>query len=211
MDYVCFYRRVSVHRGGGGVCLSAWWDTTPPGADPPRVDTPHPQRGEGVSASVHDGISPPSWSRHPPRADTPWSRHSPDQTPPRAESPGADPPPKQTHPPPPRGDPPRADTPQEQTPPPPLETATAADGTHPTGMHTCVTYSDPLPGYKLWTETTKLRKLRKFQKSLKEGRFTKRQLYIPSVLIKDKLLRFLRNFNSRDFISIYHQKYAKKR
>ena len=38
----------SVHRGGGVVCLSACWDTTPPppgsrhpsGADPPRADTP---------------------------------------------------------------------------------------------------------------------------------------------------------------------------
>ena len=41
----------------------------------------------------------PPWSRHPPRADTPWSR------PPRADTSGADP----------LG----ADTPLEQTPPPP--------------------------------------------------------------------------------------------
>ena len=41
--------------------------------------------------------------------------------------------------------PPRADTPREQTPPPreqtppppPRDTATAADGTHPAGMHSC--------------------------------------------------------------------------
>ena len=60
---------------GGGVCLSACWDTTPPGKDTP-------------------------WSRHPSR-----SRH------------------------------------------PPGETATAADGTHPTGMHSC--YYSPLD--KNWT------------------------------------------------------------
>ena len=33
--------------------------------------------------------------------------------------------------------PPRGKTPPGQTPPPPQETATAADGTHPTGMHSC--------------------------------------------------------------------------
>ena len=44
----------------------------------------------------------------------------PEQTPPGADPPGT------RHPPP------------EQTPPPPgAETATAADGTHPTGMHSC--------------------------------------------------------------------------
>ena len=53
----------------------------------------------------------PPGSRHPPR-----SRHSPEQTP----SPGADPPPTGSRHPPPR----------QQTP-------TAADGTHPTGMHSC--------------------------------------------------------------------------
>ena len=61
----------SVHRGGGGawggggVCLSACWDTTHPpspeqtprGADTPQADPPQ--------------------SRHPPRADTPPSRHPP--------------------------------------------------------------------------------------------------------------------------------------
>ena len=65
--------------------------------------------GVGVSVSVHAGI-------HPPGADT---------------LPGADTPPEQT---PPRG----ADTsPRSRHPPPPRDTATAADGTHPTGMHSC--------------------------------------------------------------------------
>ena len=73
------------------------------------------------------------WNR-PPRADTPWSRHPP----------GADtPPPEQTlHSPPPGADTPTPGSrhpppPPEQTLPPPGETATAADGTHPTGMHSC--------------------------------------------------------------------------
>ena len=41
--------------------------------------------------------------------------------------------------------PPRADTPWDQTPrdrtPPSRETATAADGTHPTGMHSCFNFT----------------------------------------------------------------------
>ena len=38
---------------------------------------------------------------------------------------------------PPQGKPPGSRHPPEQTTPPPRETATAADGTHPTGMHSC--------------------------------------------------------------------------
>ena len=105
---LCFYRRVSVHGGGG--CL--------------------PQCMLGY---------------HPPQV-----RHPPGQTPPREQtppSPGADTPPGQTAPPkkilsflhflhPPS---PPQDTVQE--------TATAADGTHPTGMHSCyfmfVSFAEP--------------------------------------------------------------------
>ena len=36
---LCFYRRLSVH-GGGGVCLSTCWDTTPPSRHPPQEQTP---------------------------------------------------------------------------------------------------------------------------------------------------------------------------
>ena len=112
---LCFYRRLSVHRGS--VCLSAWWDT-PPQSRPPRADTPQEQ-------------TPPKQT--PPRADNPREQTPPGaDTPPRADPPGAD------------TDTPRADTPPEQTPPPwsrhlPRETATAADGTHPTGffVHSC--------------------------------------------------------------------------
>ena len=96
---LCFYRRLSVHRG------------------------------EGVSASVHGGIHPPqeqtSPRSRPLRADHPW-----EQTPP----------PEQTHPPeqtpPGSRHPPRSRQPPG-TDPPPRETAIAADGTHPTGMHSC--------------------------------------------------------------------------
>ena len=82
---LCFYRRLSVHGGEGG-----------------------------VSASVHAGIPPPaSQEQIPPRADTPQGADTPlEQTPPRAHSP------------------PGADT-------PPRDTVTAADGTYPTGMHSC--------------------------------------------------------------------------
>ena len=46
----------------GGVCLSACWDTTPPGADIPLEQTP-------------------------PGADIPKTRHPPDQAPPRPGTP----------------------------------------------------------------------------------------------------------------------------
>ena len=50
---LCFYRRLSVHRGGGGVCLSACWDPT--------------------HWSRHPPCSRPPGSRHTP----PGSRHPP--------------------------------------------------------------------------------------------------------------------------------------
>ena len=55
---------------GGGVCLSACWDTTPLGADtPPGADPP--------------GTSDPPGSRHPPGSDPPLGPGTPqDQTPP---------------------------------------------------------------------------------------------------------------------------------
>ena len=81
---LCFYRCVSVHRGGG-VCLSACWDTPPPEQTSPWEQTPPPR-----------------------------SRHPLEQT-----------------------APPRADTPPQEQTPPPGETATATDGTYPTGMHSC--------------------------------------------------------------------------
>ena len=69
---VMFLQACVCPHGGGGVCLSAYWDA-PWEQTPPR-------------------------SRHPP-----WEQTSP----------------------------------RSRHPPPPGETATAADGTHPTGMHSC--------------------------------------------------------------------------
>ena len=120
-------------QGGGVFCLSAGTipleQTHPPlGADIPqqtplpRADTTPKQTSPGAD-TTQSRHSPPEQT--PPRADTPQSRHPPEQTPPHL---GADTPPKQT--------PPRADTPPEQTLLPDM--ATAADGTHPTGMHSCI-------------------------------------------------------------------------
>ena len=95
---LCFYRRLSVHRGGGGVCLSACWDTLPPGADippqsrHPREQTHTPPPLEQTPPPGAD--TPPGAETHPPEQTLPWRRH-----------------------------------------PPPQDTATDADGTHPTGMH----------------------------------------------------------------------------
>ena len=88
-------------QGGGGVCLSAWWDSRPPlpeqsplEADtPPGMDTPPEQ------------TPPPEQTKYTPRTQyTPGTKYIPSGT-------------KYT--------------------PPPQDTATAADGTHYTGMHSC--------------------------------------------------------------------------
>ena len=88
--------------------------------------------------SVHRGDLPQCMLayQHPQGADTPRSRHPPGADTPRSR------PPRSRHP-------PGADTPQEQTSPgadtpPPGETATAADGTHPTGMHSCLMESSEI-------------------------------------------------------------------
>ena len=60
-----------------------------------------------------------------------WVRHPPGQIPPGQTHPGQTPP----APTPPRTEPPWADTPSLADTPTP--TATAAEGTHPTGMHSC--------------------------------------------------------------------------
>ena len=85
------FLQVSVCPQGGGVCLSAWWDTPPPRSRHPPEETPHPLE------------------QTPPGADTPGSRHPPEQTPPRNKHPrgsrhppgadpsGADPPPRDGH------------------------------------------------------------------------------------------------------------------
>ena len=96
---------------GGMVCLSACWDTTPREAHPPRKCTHPPPQKHTLPGSTPPGSTPPG--NHPlPQGSTP---------------PRKDPPPLGKH------------TPQEGS-PPPRETAAAADGTHPTGMHCCFVY-----------------------------------------------------------------------
>ena len=110
---VMFLQASVCPQGGRGVCLSACWDTTPPREQtpPPRAETPPEQ------------TNPPEQT--PPGTDTP-----PEQTPPEADKL----PPQIRHP---SG----SRLPLEQTPPwsrQPPDTATAADGMHPTGMHSCL-------------------------------------------------------------------------
>ena len=80
--------------------------------------------GGGVSGSVHAGIPPPQeqtppGTRHPPGADTLPPPPREEQTPPWEQTPPRSTPPRNRH-------------------PLPRETATVADGTHPTGMHSCI-------------------------------------------------------------------------
>ena len=83
----------------GVVCLSAWWDTIPPRADPP-------------------GQTP--WSRHS-LEQTPQSRHPPEQTP-QSRHPGSRHPREQTPPHQSRHLPTRADPPRADNPPPRVDT-----------------------------------------------------------------------------------------
>ena len=57
---------------GGGVCLSACWDTMPP---PEQTHTPPEQTPHGNRHPP--GADSPLRSRHPPRADTPQSSQPP--------------------------------------------------------------------------------------------------------------------------------------
>ena len=82
------------------------------------------------------GMYIPAWIE----ADNPLSRHPPGQTPPGKTHPSPGQTPPGRHPLPPWADP-RADIPPEM--------ATAADGTHPTGMHSCSSLN-------LWCQGEKL-------------------------------------------------------
>ena len=74
------------------------------------------------------------WDTTPPRTRHPRCRHPPEQTPPRTRHP-----PRSRHPPGTRHHHPGAGTPQRTPlgPGTPQQMATVADGTHPTGMHSC--------------------------------------------------------------------------
>ena len=109
-----------------------------------RVYFYRPQRSCGKVMFLHLSVIlfP---GRHPPRQKPPLGRHPPGrqplshhprQTPPRGRHPQAD---RQTTPQP----PPQADT-------PPQETATTADGSHPTGMHSCFLFDSGVLAYPLY-------------------------------------------------------------
>ena len=102
--------------------------------------------------------------RHP-QAETPLGRHPQADTPPRQTShPQADTPPPRQTPHPPRQTSPGQTTPQQPPPPgrhspgrhpprqtsPPQEMATAADGSHPTGMHSCFLFDSGVLAYPLY-------------------------------------------------------------
>ena len=114
---LCFYRCVSVHRGGVH----------------DQVHTP---------GQVHplDQVHPPG------RYTTPWTRYTPRAGTPPPHWAGTQPPGRyipldQVHPPGRYTTPwTRYSPPGPGTPPAPRDTATAADGTHPTGMHSCEFY-----------------------------------------------------------------------
>ena len=55
---------------GGGVCLSACWDTTP-GSTPPEHSPPPPRALTTTPESRHPQGADPAWEQAPPRADTP--------------------------------------------------------------------------------------------------------------------------------------------
>ena len=93
---------------GGGVCLSACWDTTPPWEQtPPRSrHTPPMEQTPPLDETPPGSRHPPPGSRHtfpeqtPPRADTPLEQTPLEQTPPEQTPPWSRaPPPEQTPPP----------------------------------------------------------------------------------------------------------------
>ena len=68
---LCFYRRLSVHRRGGGVCISACWDTTPQEQTPPWEQTP-------PGADTPPGLgTPPGTKYTPPRYGHCCGRYAP--------------------------------------------------------------------------------------------------------------------------------------
>ena len=93
----------------GGVYTSIHWVTHPLGRHPPPQQTPSGQTPPWADPRGRH----PSWADTPPGQTPLLGRHPPGQTP---IAPGRHPQGRQ---------------------PPPQQTATAADGTHPIGMHSC--------------------------------------------------------------------------
>ena len=94
---LCFYRRLSVHRGVGvSASVHAGIPHSPRSRQPPGADTP---KGADTPRSDTPQSRHPPGSRHPPVADTPWGAdpreqttpwgadtHPPEQTPPREQT-----------------------------------------------------------------------------------------------------------------------------
>ena len=122
---------VILFTGGLPQCMLGWYllDQTPPGP----------------------GTPPPTGPGTPPRYQAPpWDQASPqDQTPMDQAPPGTRHPPRTRHPPGPN--PPHGPETLPRTRQPPREqTATAADGTHPTRMHSC--FEMKSVAYLFWNE-----------------------------------------------------------
>ena len=94
--------------------------------------------GGGYLTRYPPGPGTPPWDQVHPRTryttPGPGTPHPPDQVHPWDQ---VHPPRDQVHPPRTRYTPPGPGTPRTRYTPPPRDTATAADGTHPTGMHSC--------------------------------------------------------------------------
>ena len=108
------------------------WTDTPPGQTPPGQTTsqanPTLERTPRWMTPQLPGQTPTGQSL--PWADTTWEDTPPGQTPPWTDNTWVDTPSGQM--------PIRADTPLGRQSPLPPQTATAADGTYPTGMHSCL-------------------------------------------------------------------------
>ena len=104
-----------------------------PGTPPDQVHPP----GDQVHTTPRAGTHPPGTRYNPPAGTAPWTRYTP--LPGQVHPPPRDQvhPPGQAHPPGPGTLLPDQVHPPGRHPPPLRDTATAADGTHPTGMHSC--------------------------------------------------------------------------
>ena len=81
---VMFLQASVCPQGGGGVCLSAWWDSRHP---PPLEQTPPPEQTPPGADTLQEQTplraDTPPRSRHTPQEQTP----PPEQTPPGADTP----------------------------------------------------------------------------------------------------------------------------
>ena len=115
VERLCFHKRLSFCPRWGEVYTpwpgrhSPLARQTPPGRPPQPGGHPPSQTDTPGQADIPPGQANPPLGKHPPGQTTPWVNN------PLARQ-----------------------IPSWQTPPPPEQTATATDGTHPTGMHSCL-------------------------------------------------------------------------